>query len=62
MSDDDEMWMPDRPRPWLSGKAPPDGVVLWRYADWHMDNRPSVYKKGLALCEKAPENGMYVKQ
>jgi len=51
------LWMPDRgsgasPRPWLKHKQyAPDGVVLWREADFMLENRPSVWKMGIPLCE-----------
>jgi len=51
------MWMPARPRSWLNGRSPPDGVVMWRIQEFQLENRPSVFKKGGgALCEKGPES------
>ena len=46
-----DLWTTDRPRGWVNGRHAPDGVVMWRMADWHLENRPSTFKKGIALCE-----------
>jgi len=49
------MWMAQRPRLYSVGSRPqPDAVAFYRRAGWHLDNRPSVYKQGLALCKTKP--------